>query len=235
MTWINIEMTKYLIKNIRIFNFLVCVFVTLGLVGSIAHAASEKDLWVYITNDKADDVNELLNRGLDPNTINKNQQPALIQAVRDGSWKVFDLLLDNPKINVNKLNQFGESPLMYVALMGDLPRSKKLIAMGAKVNKEDWTPLHYASIKGRADVIKLLLSHGADANEVAPTGDTALILAVQSDSLEAVQLLLNAGADPSASNFKAQDAVEIARAKGKDKLADALEKIAEKRRAAQSK
>ena len=223
-------------KSIRLFKIFfvsLCMF-AISLMGSTALAANEKDIWVYVTNDKAEEVTELLNKGLDPNLINKNNQPALIQAVRDGAWKVFDVLLDNPKINVNQLNPVGESPLMYVALVGDLSRTQKLISKGAHINKHDWTPLQYASIKGRTDIIKLLLSKGADPNEVAPTGDTALILAVQSDSTEAVQLLLNAGADPSASNFKAQDAVEIARMKGKDQLADALEKIAEKRRAAKN-
>ncbi|HBI83681.1 MAG TPA: hypothetical protein DDY24_08135 [Alcaligenaceae bacterium] len=220
-------------KNVRLFKKIAIIFFSsmTFLCAISSEAANEKDLWVYVTNDKSDDLIELLNRGLDPNTVNKNNQPALIQAVRDGSWKVFDALLASPKINVNQLNQLGESPLMYVALVGDLPRAQKLIALGANVNKSDWTPLHYASIKGRANIAKLLLSKGADPNEVAPTGDTALILAVQSDNIETVQLLLNAGADPSASNFKAQDAVEIARMKGKNDLAAALEKIAEKRRA----
>lgn len=225
--------------NIRINKIIgIIIFLIFSVQSNLSRAANEQDIWVYVTNDKVSELNELLNRGLNPNIRTKQQQPALIQAVRDGAWNVFDALLARPEINVNELNPLGESPLMYVALVGDLPRTQKLVAKGAKVNKEDWTPLHYASIKGQAKVIKFLLANGANPNEVAPTGDTALILAVQSDSVESVQLLLNAGADPSASNFKAQDAADIARSKGKEDLAVALEKIAEKRqaaRAAQSK
>lgn len=223
--------------SIRLFNFIFMALMSLGLTlqSPLVQAANEKDFWFYVTNDKSDDIAELLGRGFDPNVQNKNQQPALIQAVRDGSWKVFDLLLSNPKINVNQLNPFGESALMYVALVGDLPRTQKLIDMGAKADQDGWSPLHYASIKGRASIVRLLLAKGARPNEISPTGDTALILAVQSDSIETVQLLLNAGADPLASNLKAQDAVDMARLKGKEDLAVSLEKIAEKRQARQQK
>ena len=223
--------------SIRLFNVILMALMALGLTlqSPLVQAANEKDFWFYVTNDKTDDIAELLGRGFDPNVQNKNQQPALIQAVRDGSWKVFDLLLSNPKINVNQLNPFGESALMYVALVGDLPRAQKLIDMGAKADQDGWSPLHYASIKGRANIVRLLLAKGARPNEISPTGDTALILAVQSDSIETVQLLLNAGADPLASNLKAQDAVDMARLKGKEDLAVSLEKIAEKRQARQQK
>jgi ankyrin repeat protein len=119
---------------------------------------------------------------------------------------------------------------MYVALLGDTARAQKLIARGAKVNKYCWTPLHYASTKGQAAMVKLLLANGALPNEISPEGDTALFMAVQTDSLETVQLLINAGADPSASNLKAQDSIDMARLKGKDALARALEKVAQDRK-----
>lgn len=193
-------------------------------------AANQADLWFYITNDKFEDIQELLRTGLNPNSINNKQQPALMQAIRDGAWKSFDIILANPKTDVNLGNQFGETPLMYVALLGDTARAQKLIARGAKVNKDGWTPLHYASTKGQAAMVKLLLANGALPNEISPEGDTALLMAVQTDSLETVQLLINAGANPSASNLKAQDSIDMARLKGKDALARALEKVAQDRK-----
>ena len=209
--------------------FLTCLTFALCLSQSV-HAANQSDLWFYITNDKYQDVQDLLKSGLDPNTINNKQQPALMQAVRDQAWKTFDVLLANPRTDVNLANQFGETPLMYVALLGDVPRAKKLLARGAHVNKDGWTPLHYASTKGQATMVNLLLASGALPNEISPEGNTALFMAVQTDSLETVQLLINAGADPSASNLKAQDSIDMARMKGKDALARALEKVAQERK-----
>ena len=53
-------------------------------------------------------------------------------------------------------------------------------------------------------------------------------------NIEVIQALINGGADPTASNFKAQNSIEIAREKGNAQLAQALEKIARERRAKQS-
>jgi hypothetical protein len=83
-------------------------------------------------------------------------------------------------------------------------------------------------------VVKLLLSKGASVDELNPDGDTALILAVRTGNIEVIQALINAGSDPTSSNFKAQDAIETAREKGNIPLAQALEKIARERRAKQS-
>jgi ankyrin repeat protein len=113
-----------------------------------ARAASAKDFWTYVANDNVAAVQELLSSGFDPNSRSPNQQTGLIQAARDGAWQVFDLLLANAKTNINAANQYGETPLMYVALLGDLPRVQQMVSRGAKVNKEGWTALHYAALNG---------------------------------------------------------------------------------------
>ena len=217
----------------RFRQLLLSLSLLLGVLSANVYGANAQDYWFYVTNDKVGEVKELLASCFDPNTRSPNQQTGLIQAVRDGSWQVFDLLLALPKTDVNAMNQYGENPLMYVALVGDVPRVKQMIARGAKVNKDGWTPLHYAAVRGRAEVAKALLGNGALPNELSPEGDTALILAVRADSVETVQALVNGGADPSLSNLKAQDAIDVARARGKEDLAKALEKIVASRKSKQ--
>ncbi len=225
-------MQTIICKARRVFVGLVLTALSSCLVlTSPAIAANVKDYWVYVANDNVADVKALLASGFDPNTRSPNQQTGLIQSTRDGAWQVFDALLAAPKINVNMANQYNETPLMYVALIGDVPRVKALINKGAQVNKEGWTPLHYAAVKARAEVAKFLLEKGALPNELTPDGDTALILAVRADSVETVQVLINGGADPSRSNLKAQDAIDVARSRGKEDLAKALEKIVANRKA----
>jgi len=218
-------------KTRRVFIGLALIALSSGLaISPPALAANVKDYWVYVANDNVAGVKALLASGFDPNTRSPNQQTGLIQSTRDGAWQVFDALLAAPKINVNLANQYNETPLMYVALIGDVPRVKALINKGAQVNKEGWTPLHYAAVKARAEVAKFLLEKGALPNELTPDGDTALILAVRADSVETVQVLINGGADPSRSNLKAQDAIDVARSRGKEELAKALEKIVANRK-----
>lgn len=224
-------MQTFICKTRRVFVGLVLTALSSGLfLTSSAIAANVKDYWVYVANDNVAAVKALLASGFDPNTRSPNQQTGLIQSTRDGAWQVFDALLAAPKINVNIPNQYNETPLMYVALIGDVPRVKALINKGAQVNKEGWTPLHYAAVKARAEVAKLLLEKGALPDELTPDGDTALILAVRADSVETVQVLINGGADPSRSNLKAQDAIDVARSRGKEDLAKALEKIVANRK-----
>jgi ankyrin repeat protein len=190
-----------------------------------AHAADPKDFWFYIINDHDQQLRDLLRRGMDPNRKSPNQQTPLTMAAREDSWKAFDVLLASPKIDVNLPNAHDETPLMYTALLGDLPRSQKLLSMGAKVNQAGWSALHYAAIKGHSKIVAMLITKGANVNEPSPDGDTPLILAVRSGDVDTVQALIRAGADPLLSNFKAQNAIETAQSEGRRSLAAALEKI----------
>ena len=220
---IHFKTFQHLICKLGLFLVVAATFSS-GLIHQ-AYAADPKDFWFYIINDHDSDLKELLRRGMDPNRKSPNQQTPLTMAARENSWRAFDVLLANRNINVNLANAYNETPLMYTALLGDLPRSRQLLAKGARVNQPGWSPLHYAAVKGHAAIIKLLLSNGAAVNEPSPDGDTALILAVRSGNVEAVQALVSAGADPLLSNFKAQNAIETARAEGRRSLATALEKV----------
>lgn len=218
---------------LRLFHVDILKFVNVWLTAAMlaisfaptAHAADPKDFWFYIINDRDQDLKELLRRGTNPNQKSPNQQTPLTMAARENSWRAFDVLLSSSKTDVNLANSYNETPLMYTALLGDLPRSRQLLAQGANVNQAGWSALHYAAVKGNLEIIKLLLSKGAAVNEPSPNGDTPLILAVRSGSAVSVQALISAGADPLLSNFKAQNAIETARSEGKSSLAAALEKV----------
>ncbi len=177
---------------------------------AVAHAANKADWWVYVANDNVDDVKELLAQGADPNVLYKNGQPAIMRAVSDGAWHVFDALAADKRTDLNAENPAGETPLMYLALAGQLDRARTLIAKGAKVNRLGWTPLHYAASKGQLDMARLLLKNGAMVNAPSPAGVTPLMMAGYSKSRDMVQLLLAAGADPAAQDTKGQNAADWA-------------------------
>jgi ankyrin repeat protein len=213
---------------------LILMLLTCGLgiaLLSPAKAADPKDFWFYIINDHDQQLRDLLRKGMDPNRKSPNQQTPLTLAARENSWKAFDVLLASPKIDVNLPNAYNETPLMYTALVGDLPRTQQVLSKGAKVNQPGWSALHYAAIKGHSKIVSLLISKGASVNEHSLDGDTPLILAVRSGDADTVQALIKAGADPLLSNFKAQNAIETARSEGRRSLATALEKVAESRKA----
>jgi ankyrin repeat protein len=142
----------------------------------VSQAQTVNDLWIYVKNNRTADVQQLLRRGLDPNTTTDKGNPIIMQAIRDDSWDVFDLVMRHRKTNINIMNSFQETPLMYVSLMGDLPRSRELIKRGAEVNQLGWTPLHYAASKGHLEMVKFILLQGAMPNAPAPNGTNRIMM-----------------------------------------------------------
>lgn len=194
----------------------------LALMGA---ASAPKDWWIALANDRVSQVQDGLRRGIDPNALNERGMPALMQAVRDDAWKSFDLLLAQRQVQVNVTNAIDETPLMYVAVVGQTQRAAKLIAKGAEVNRLGWTPLHYAASKGHVETLKLLLKHQAIVNAPGPDGTTPLMMAAHSGSEEAVRVLLAAGADITARNLDSRSAMDWARLKQHNALAAKLDDL----------
>lgn len=201
------------------------------LLSQATMAQSRDDLWVYVTNDRADSVRALIDQGLDPNTRDTRGNPILMQAVRDNAWDVFEVVLSNRRTDINIMNGYQETPLMYVSLVGNLEQAKKLVGKGAQVNHLGWTPLHYAAATGQLAVVEYLLAQGAMPNAPAPDGTSPVLMAAQAGAIDTVQVLVAAGADPSAVNTNGLDAAQAARDRGHTKLADALDKVIAQRRA----
>lgn len=185
-------------------------------------SGADSGFWNDVKNDRASAITQDISQGADPNAVNENGEPALIQAIRDQSLSVFDALVDNPKTKVDAVNRTNETPLMYIAIIGDVPRAKKLVARGAKVNRLGWTPLHYAASKGHTEMVEYLLGKGAYPNAPAPDGSSPLLMAVTSKNADAVRALVKAGADPRAINQKNVSALDMARKLGNNDVIQAL-------------
>lgn len=167
----------------------------LATITMSAAAGDAQDWWVDITNDRASKIAAMLEQGADPNAISPAGNPSIMQAIRDGSWKVYDVLVANPKTALNAINLNRETPLMYLAVIGETARAEDLIRRGAMVNRKGWTPLHYAASTGKVETLKMLLEHGAEVNSRAKDGTTPLMMAAYGGSEAAVRILLDAGAD----------------------------------------
>lgn len=218
-------------KPLFLNRLVVSILVFCSVLFTVPQATSQtvNDLWIYVLNNRADQVEQLLRRGLDPNTTSDQGNPIIMQSVRDDSWAVFDVILKHPNTDVKILNGYQETPLMYVSLMGDLPRAKALIKRGAVINHLGWTPLHYAASKGQLAMVTYLLSQGAMPNAPSPTGAGPIMMAASAGATAVVQALLDAGADPAAVNINGENAAVAARNAKHSRLADALDEIIRKR------
>lgn len=206
------------------------VFIGFFLYLNLSAAGSYEDFFKAVKSDNVQGVQNLLQRGFDPNTVNPDGLPGLILALREPSLQVADLLLNWPQTRVEFRNDQDESPLMLAALKGYLPLVQKLVELDADVNKTGWTPLHYASTGGHVAVIEHLLEHSAYIDAESPNGSTPLMMAALYGSPEAVKHLIQAGADVTLKNHLGMSALDFAirghRRNSQELIETALERLA---------
>lgn len=202
-----------------------------GAFSVSAQAGAFEDFFIAIQRDDGNAITALLRRGFDPNTRDPNGQVGLTLALQMGSMKAFNALMAARQTNVEARNAQDESPLMMAAIKGSVDAVKALVARDADVNKTGWAPLHYAASAGspqHAQIISLLLERHAYIDAASPNGTTPLMMAAHYGSTEAVQLLLDEGADPTLKNQLGLTATDFAmrasRTDSAEKIASAIRK-----------
>ncbi|WP_298016331.1 ankyrin repeat domain-containing protein [uncultured Castellaniella sp.] len=208
----------------------LAAFLLAGLLWAFAAQAQRAptaDWWSAIRRDDVSAVQDMLLRGVDPNAMNSLGNPALTQAARDQSWRVFDVLRIAPGVKVDLPNAHDETALMYLCILGQNERAAGLIQAGAQVNRLGWTPLHYAASKGQVETARLLIDWGAIVNAPGPDGTTPLMMAALSGKPAIVKLLLSQGADPTMFNTARETAADWALKRNHKALAEQLTAVAE--------
>jgi ankyrin repeat protein len=145
-------------------------------------------------------VDLLLARGAGVNILSSSGTP-LHRAVNSGSANIIHLLLA-AGADINAVNpSSGWTPLHTAASSGMYEAAKILVENGINLNAADKrgaTALFYAIYSGDRESEKvaiLLLKKGAEFNTAALDGSTPLLIAVQKGKDEAVELLLDKGAE----------------------------------------
>ena len=209
---------KYFIRS------LVYLFVLTGL--SIARAGSYEDFFRAVNVDDTRTVGALLQRGFDPNSPDEKGQVGLYLALREGSLKVAEVLVQHPQLKVDATNAADETPVMMAALRGNVEWTLRLLERGAQLNRPGWTPLHYAASGPEIKLLTLLLDRGAAIEAPSPNRTTPLMMAARYGPHDAAELLLSRGANARARNDQGLSAADFARAAGRDALATKLEEAA---------
>ena len=147
------------------------------------------------TRGDADTVKFLLEHGADPNIAGVySGRTALLAAAAYGYAAVVDLLLahgaDVAAIDRND----GQSAIAYATAKVRPPIVRSLLAAGAKGG---FRRLGFSVDGGAAarEVVRLLVEHGADINEVDDWGRTPLMWAAQYADAETIALMIEVGAD----------------------------------------
>jgi len=153
---------------------------------------------------------------LSPNTIHFSLgwTNALVYAIRNDMGCLVPIMLEREFYPNTQCKQ-GKSALHFAieCIPRDMGIVKALLGAGANVNlsdDDDWTPLHYASRWGDAEVAKLLLDRGADVSLPDSEGDLPIHIATRYGNEEMLRVLLNAGSNPNIKDGSAKTPLLIA-------------------------
>jgi len=177
-------------------HILITTFAAVLLVGC-GPSTRDISIWEAAGDGNIEAVKQLLANGADVNAKDGDGATPLHYAT---DREIAELLIANGA-NVNAKDGDGETPLDLTnteiadllrehggkhgvingaAADGDIEAVKKFLAVGTDVNTKDgweWTPLHYAAIRGHKEIAELLIAKGANVNAKNNVGDTPLDLA----------------------------------------------------------
>ena len=155
---------------------------------------------------RANDLGRLqvmLKSGANPNiTEPRSGVTPLMHSAIVGSADAMKLLLDNGA-DPNLTTTAGSTALMFSVT--DIAKVRLLLDRGANVNaasKFGRTALLLAALsEGSADIVRLLITKGADVKVSDGIKTTALIAAAGGNDTETIRLFVDAGQDVNAANF----------------------------------
>lgn len=155
------------------------------------------------------------------------EQPHLDDETLAFAERVFDLArhgnadelapLLQAGLPANLRNSNGDSLLMLAAYNGHLEAARLILQHGGDpelANQRCQTPLAGVIFKGDMAMIDLLLEQDADVNGCPEGGKPPLMYAAMFDRSDILQRLLQAGADPTATDGEGNTALKLAMAMG---------------------
>jgi ankyrin repeat protein len=204
--------------------FVLAVSMCCGLAQA-ASPAQVKDFFRAVQLDDPTTVRAMLGT-VNPNELNPlGGEPALVLAVREGSMRVFDVLLAYPGTNLETPAINGNTALMMAAFKQNKPAAMALLNKGAAVNRPGWSPLHYAAASGDDEITGILLQRGASVDATSPAGTglfTPLMMAAREGHDSTAALLIERGANPTLKNSEGLTAAQIATRAGKAFVANTI-------------
>ena len=196
-----------------------------GATVNVANNQGATPLWLACTNGSAAMIGRFLQAGADPNAVLSSGETPVMTASRTGTAEGVRLLLTNgADVNARERSR-GQTALMWATAQQHPEVMRVLIEHDADIHARShvWhqlvntagntnptgdievaqggsTPLLFTARQGDLESARLLLAAGANVNDAAPSGTSALVVASHSGHPALAVFLLEAGADPNAAD-----------------------------------
>lgn len=159
---------------------------------------------IAVLSGRLETVKFFLEQGVPVDYRGEYNTTALIYAASRGHFEIVKYLLEKGA-NINAATDGGRTALIEAIDYDSFGLVQYLVEKGANVNAKiegsNWTPIVFAVLEGKLDVIKFLVANGADVNVIDCYGKTALSYAKILNRKEAnydkeiVPYLLSIGAE----------------------------------------
>ena len=176
------------------------VALTLRVHGASSTGEDEQQLLRDVASKRVGKVAAALVRGVSARARDHHGMNALMHAAKVGSTPILAALID-ADVELEAKDALGRTALVHACLENQVRAAKRLLKAGASTGEAGQpTPLTTAAFETNAELVRLLVSGGADVNAPNHLGNTALALAAHHDEAAMADLLLDHGADPSVPN-----------------------------------
>ena len=168
----------------------------------------------------------LLRVGADPDSATPDGKTALVMATTAGHADCVRALIAG-SADLECRTNFGNTACVLAAFHGRREELRSLLAAGARTDVQNVphrrTALHYASMYGHSECVRLLLRHGAEAAALSSAGWTPAHGAAMHGHAGCLRLLLAADADAAtALNHDGHSPLDLAVEQGHAECADLL-------------
>lgn len=194
--------------------------------------ANAIDIQTAVVSGDKTKVEQLLNKGVDPNTKDDSGSTPLHYAAFFGDKDMSEILVIRGA-NVNAQNSDGSTPLHIATAMSNRDVVELLITKGSDVNAQNhdgMTPLSFAS---SADIAKLLIENGAKVNGILQSNNKTpkiyipskifpLMSAAYSGNTEVAKVLIANGANVNEINVFGNTSLHMAAKAGHQDMIDLL-------------
>jgi ankyrin repeat protein len=156
---------------------------------------------LYVAINDFDLMQRLIAKGAEVNVKAFGSITPLHQAASRGNLKVTKLLIDHgADLNARSTDGTALHQIINRSSKSYVEMAKLLLESGTKLQEFSFgnTELHLAAMKGLADLVPLLVKHGADVNAVNEYNHTALYYAAKHGHRRTADALIAAGAKGSA-------------------------------------